>query len=145
MALIVVTGPPAGGKSTWVREHARPGDIIVDYDLLAGALTAPSADAHDHTRTVRDVAFRARSAAIREALKHLDQVDVYLIHSLPSADVAAKYAEHGARIVTVDPGRDVVMARIMRERPASARAVAERWYATQSDTQAVTQRSSRNW
>lgn len=129
MGLIVVTGPPASGKSTWVRAHAKPGDVVVDYDLIAGALSVPgSGTPHDHRGAVRDVAFRARAAAIREALQHLADVDVYVIHSLPPADALVKYAEHNAQVVTVDPGQDVVMARIAEERPYGARAVAMRWY-----------------
>lgn len=145
MGLIVVTGPPAGGKSTWVRQQAQAGDIIVDYDLLATALSAPGADPHDHSKAVKDVTFRARGAAVREALKYTDTCDVYVIHSLPSADAAARYAEHNARIVPVDPGRDVVMGRISRERPSWAVAVAERWYSQHSHTPSPSQRSSRKW
>ena len=127
--LYVVTGPPAAGKSTWVREHAQPGDVVVDYDLIAAALSAPSSGTtHDHQGAVRATAFRARSAAIREALSHAVDVDVYIIHALPPADALARYAEHRAHLITVDPGQDVVMARIAEQRPAAARAVARRWY-----------------
>ncbi|WP_405149456.1 AAA family ATPase [Sphaerisporangium sp. NBC_01403] len=129
--LYVVTGPPAAGKSTWVREHAKPGDVVVDYDLIAGALSGPTpacGGTHDHRGAVRDVAFRARSAAIREALRHAADIDVYIIHTLPPADALAKYAEHRAHLVTIDPGHDVVMQRIAEQRPSTARAVAKRWY-----------------
>lgn len=125
----MICGPPAGGKSTWVRGHAKPGDVVVDYDLLAGALSGPhQGDSHDHPEPIRSIAFRARTAAIREALRHVDTADVYIIHSMPKPDWLATYAEHNAQIVTVDPGRDVVLARIAAERPATARAVATRWY-----------------
>jgi hypothetical protein len=127
--LYVVTGPPAGGKSTWVRGRAKPGDVVVDYDLLAGALSGPHrGDPHDHPEPVRTVAFKARTAAIREALRHVDKVDVYIIHSMPKPEWLETYRQHGAEIVVIDPGRDVVMARIAEERPASAKAVAGRWY-----------------
>lgn len=141
----MVTGPPAGGKSTWVRAHAKPGDIIVDYDLLAAALTAPGADPHNDTRPVKYVTYRARSAAITEALKHVSTVDVYVVHSLPPARVMAKYAEHNARVVTVDPGRDVVMRRISERRPTSMVAVAERWYTHVGHATQTEKRSSRQW
>ncbi|MEU4578944.1 AAA family ATPase [Nonomuraea sp. NPDC023979] len=125
----MICGPPAGGKSTWVRGRARPGDVVVDYDLLAVALSgAHQGDTHGHPEVVRQVAHRARTAAIREALRHVAKIDVYVIHSMPSAEWLATYAEHGAEIVVVDPGRDVVMERIARERPTSAKAVATRWY-----------------
>lgn len=145
MALIVITGPPAAGKSTWVRQHAKPGDITIDYDRLALALTVDGSDSHDHPRYLRHVASRARSAAIREALRYAGEVDVYVIHSLPAVDVLARYAEHHARVVTVDPGRDVVMERIRRERPRSMVPVAERWYASVSHTVQQDLRSSRQW
>lgn len=145
MGLTVVTGPPAAGKSTWVRAHAQAGDVVIDYDLLANALTAPGASAHDHTRAVRHVAFRARSAAIAEALRHVGEVEVYIIHSVPSAEAQQRYAHHDARIVAIDPGKDVVEQRIAEQRPRSARAAATRWYSS-SPSQSVTEaKASRKW
>lgn len=145
MGLFVITGPPASGKSTWVRQHAKHGDVVVDYDLLANALTAPGVDAYHHSEAVRAVTFRARSAAITEALKHSADVDVYVIHTLPSADALSRYAEHNAQIITVDPGRDVVMRRITEQRPHTMTAVAERWYMQSNHVQQPTQRASRRW
>lgn len=145
MGLYVVTGPPASGKSTWVRARAEPGDIVIDYDLMAHALTAPGADPHDHPKPLRHVTSRARAAAITEALKHTDVVDVYVIHSLPSAEARQRYAEHDAKIIIVDPGRDVVMNRITEQRPARIRSVAERWYSQADYAEQPTQRASRSW
>lgn len=31
----LVVGPPAAGKSTWVRQHASEGDVVWDYDVWA--------------------------------------------------------------------------------------------------------------
>lgn len=33
--VILVCGPPAAGKSTYVREHRGAEDIVIDYDLIA--------------------------------------------------------------------------------------------------------------
>jgi hypothetical protein len=44
--LTVVVGPPAGGKSTWVLERAGPGDIVIDFDRLAVALTGEGRVSH---------------------------------------------------------------------------------------------------
>ena len=37
--LTIVCGPPAGGKSTWVRNHAAPGDLVIDLDVIASTLS----------------------------------------------------------------------------------------------------------
>lgn len=130
MALIVVIGPPAAGKSTWCREHAGPDDLIIDYDLLANALSAPREgdSKHEHAKGVKAVTKAARQAAIDKAIT-LRDIDVYLIHSTPSAQLLAKYRSYGARIVTVDPGMDVVMERAKRLRPYWMQPVIKKWYA----------------
>ena len=33
--VMLICGPPASGKSTYVRAHAHPEDIVVDFDLIA--------------------------------------------------------------------------------------------------------------
>ena len=137
MALYVVTGPPCGGKSTWVTERARAGDLVIDLDAIASALT-PGGDGHTHPRHVLRCAQRARSVVIDEALKHSARVDVYVIHMLPSAQVMARYEQHGAHVVTLDPGRAVVEARVREQRPPGTLAVVARWYARPMITTAVT-------
>lgn len=147
MALTVITGPPAAGKTTWVMANAKPGDIIIDYDRIAQALTVDGADTHRHDRMLARVTFRARSAAINEALRVCDRVDVYLIHSAPRPDALARYHQHNARIITINPGRDTVQARIRDTRSNGAAKAADRWYAHHhADTRTQPQdQASRQW
>ncbi|MGW8387538.1 AAA family ATPase [Streptomyces albidoflavus] len=126
--LYVITGPPAAGKSTWIEAHAKPQDIVIDLDRITRALTGPGAPAWNHDPIASRVALRARYAAIDEAVQHLDRVDVYLIHTMPNAKAMARYRQLKARVVAVDPGRDVVMARIEAMRAPEMKRVASRWY-----------------
>ncbi|MFE4701453.1 AAA family ATPase [Streptomyces sp. NPDC056738] len=126
--LIVVTGPPAAGKSSWIKAHATARDIVIDLDLMALAMAGPGADHHNHTDVLTRVVHRARYAAIDEACQHLDKVDVYLIHTQPSAKALAKYKRLEARIITVDPGRDIVMQRVKAMRQPEMERVVTRWY-----------------
>ena len=130
--LTVVIGPPAAGKSTWCREHAGPDDIIIDYDLLALALSAPrdGESKHEHAKGVKAVTKAARQAAIDKAIT-LKDCDVYLIHSTPSAQLLSKYRRAGAEIVVVDPGYDIVMARVKELRPWRMQPVVKEWYERQ--------------
>lgn len=126
--LFVVTGPPAAGKSSWIQAHATARDVVIDLDLIAVALTGPGAPRWNHDPIVQKVAQRARYAAIAEAELHLDKVDCYLIHTMPQAKALAHYKRLEARIVVVDPGREIVMERIRAMRSPDMERVASRWY-----------------
>ncbi|CAM5529259.1 hypothetical protein SALBM135S_00848 [Streptomyces alboniger] len=146
--LYVVTGPPASGKSSWIEARARPTDIVIDLDRITLALTGPGAAQWAQYPVAMKVAHRARYAAIDEAVKHLDETDVYLIHTMPSARWLARYRRHGAEVVAVDPGKDIVMQRIKDMRAPGLQAVATRWYAHRSKQRSelkIARQSSRAW
>ncbi|MFD7978881.1 AAA family ATPase [Streptomyces sp. NPDC059071] len=147
VVLYVVTGPPAAGKSSWIRAHAKARDIVIDLDLIATALAGPGAPQWNHDPILLRVAHRARFAAIEEALRHREDVDVYLIHTMPSPKALARYQRHDAQLVTVDPGRDIVMQRVEDMRDPGMKAVATRWYREQAKrgTHKVTRQASRSW
>lgn len=145
--LIVVTGPPAGGKSSWIKAHATARDVVIDLDLMALAMAGPGADHHAHDPILLRIVHRARQAAIHEAERHLDQVDVYLIHTMPSPKARARYKRLGARIVTVDPGEAIVRQRVRDMRQPEMEAVVTRWYRDyrKGGSRAVTAQASRAW
>jgi hypothetical protein len=144
--LYVVTGPPAAGKSSWIQAHATPRDIVIDLDLITRALSGPGAPQWNQDPTLLRVAHRARYAAMDEAFTLRDQVDVYLIHTMPSRKALAKYKRLDARIVTVDPGQEIVMARIEAMRDPDMRRVATRWYRQRPRaSQGAMPQASRAW
>lgn len=133
MALFLVIGPPAAGKSTWVRQHAQPGDVTIDYDALACTLAVPGPDPHDHPDHVKQVTKAARQAAIDTALTLSTTHNVYVIHSTPSATLLAHYQRHGAQVITIDPGYDTVMARAKADRPWRIQQAVKKWYRDHDD------------
>ncbi|MFG2855693.1 AAA family ATPase [Streptomyces mirabilis] len=144
--LIVVTGPPAAGKSSWIKAHAKATDIVIDLDLMALAMAGPGADHHAHSDVLMRVVHRARFAALNEAYQHLDKVDVYVIHTQPSAKALAKYKRLEARIITVDPGREIVMGRIKAMRQPEMERVVTRWYnARRGQSHGAMPQASRAW
>lgn len=126
----VVCGPPAGGKSTYVAQHAGAGDVVIDLDALANALRpATVPDSHDYPRHVRSVAIAARLGAIREAARLRRPVTVWLINTLPSAEQVATYARDGWELLTIDPGRETARHRALAAgRPQHALDGIDRWY-----------------
>lgn len=81
----LITGPPASGKSTYVRDNAKPGDAIIDLDLLDG-----------------DSVLRA---ALEESL-HLrgSQRDVWVTRTLPDHADRKGFAEYikADSVITLD-------------------------------------------
>lgn len=134
----VVTGPPAAGKTTHVRQHAQPGDVIIDYDHLANALSGQDEDNHDHPAHIQAVTKAARQAALDAAIN--TSARIWLIHAMPSEKQQVNYSARGAEIITIDPGKEVVMRRIKAERPARMAKAAGKWYANQAKPKSTTER-----
>lgn len=127
--ITVLIGPPAGGKSTYVREHASPLDVAIDLDEIARALMPVKPEqTHVYPQHVRHVAIGARSAAIQRARRLQVPCGVWIIHSMPSADDLAEYRALRYKVVTVDPGRETVERRALAERPEVMRQHVATWY-----------------
>lgn len=125
-AITVVVGPPCAGKSTWIREQAQAGDVVVDFDQLATALgsTTPHAAPAD----VREVTFAARKGAITRVLQGLTS-DAWIIHTSPPPGALEEYEKAGAEVVLIDPGADVCRERAEADgRPDGTADAIEQWY-----------------
>jgi broad-specificity NMP kinase len=113
--LTVVTGPPCSGKSTYVRERAKPGDIVIDFDTLAQALGSPTA--HDHNKEIRLVTIDARRSAIASAVSaHLRGHPVWIVDT----DIRERlpmYRAACADVVTLRVDRAELHRRAQAERP----------------------------
>ena len=123
----IVAGPPCGGKSTYVARRAKPGDVVVDFDMIARRLGSPA-------RWIHPEPFRSR--ANREVDRLLGQIEAmttgtaWVIRSLPDpAERAALAARLRAVVVVVDPGESVCLARAA-SRPSGTARVIRRWYWT---------------
>ncbi|MFI6337827.1 AAA family ATPase [Streptomyces sp. NPDC050535] len=145
--LYVITGPPASGKSTWIQAHAKAKDVVIDLDRITLALTGPGAPQWSQDRIHVRIAQRARYAAIDEAVQHLDETDVFLIHTMPSPKARAKYRHLGAKIIVVDPGEEVVRERVAAMRSPAMDGVVTRWYREyrRGGSRPVTAQTSREW
>lgn len=128
MTLYVITGPPCVGKSTWVRERAQPGDLVVDLDRIALAITAESTDHHDYPANIRKAAITIRATAVEIALRYSRRGKAYVIHSKPPPRALNRYRKAQAVMIDLDAPMDVLMARAKAERPPSMWPVLARWW-----------------
>lgn len=127
----VVIGPPAGGKTTYVLEHATAADVIIDLDAISRALMPIQQEStHVYPDYVRGVAIGARAAAIERATRLTVRCTVWIIHGVPHPNQLAEYRSLRYQIITIDPGREVVEQRVRTMRPRFMWPIVAKWYAS---------------
>lgn len=125
----IIVGPPCAGKSTYLTQHAKDGDLMVDFDKIAQTLG--SNEAHHAKGIVKDAAFAARDAIIQIALDNPD-AESWIIHTQPSEDQMNDYKDANADIITLDPGLDICLARAEQDgRPGGTIDAINKWYSRQ--------------
>lgn len=117
MTLYVITGPPCGGKSTYVREHAKPGDVVVDFDRIALAICSEDTRHHEYPAHIRQAAMIVRKQVVAVALVMAKTYDAYVIHAKPDKTARALYKRNRAVFVNQTAPLGVLLARARAERP----------------------------
>lgn len=97
--ITVITGPPCSGKTTYARQHAKPGDIIIDFDLIAQALGSP--DPHDHDPRLREITAAAWSAAVDRLTTGYPAMRAWVIDSRPTRMRQFAYQRARAKIISL--------------------------------------------
>ena len=128
MSLYVITGPPCVGKSTWVRERAQPGNIVVDLDRIALAITSEDTPHHSYPMHIRRAAMHVRKAAVAAALAYSRSGDAYIIHAKPTAKALSQYRRAAAIMIDLEAPYEVLMARAKAERPPHIWQTLARWW-----------------
>lgn len=109
----VIIGAPCVGKSTYVRENAKSGDVIVDYDAIAKAL---GAGGHLPDGDIKQAAFKARKAVIDYCVE--SKCEAWIIHTSPTDEQREAYEKAGAEFIELDTDMETCLQRaIDDERP----------------------------
>lgn len=103
----IILGAPCSGKSTYVQEHRKDGDVVVDFDKLAAAFG--SNEKHSAPDAIKNVAFKARDAAI--SLICDKAYDAWIIHTSPTEAQRKLYEEAGAEFIELDTDLETCLAR----------------------------------
>lgn len=98
--ITLVTGAPASGKTTYVRYHSKPGDVIIDLDKIK-----------EFTRGDEKLAARLRAAF--ENRMHTFTQDVWVTRTLTNPADRALYIRrhHVARVVELRAPGEILHSR----------------------------------
>lgn len=131
LTLTLVSGPPCGGKSTYVKTHAQPTDLIVDYDALAVALQ-PAGSTHQHVEAHKHLIWEARDAILeRLRLGEHGVRNAWVIASAPKKADRQRYRQrYGAQVVVVMSPEEVCLRRSLGERPGDWYGHVRDWFAS---------------
>lgn len=126
----LVCGPPCSGKSTYVAQHARAGDLVADLDEIARDLGSPVQWNHP-PRYVG--AARRRMRVLERQAATMTEGRAWVVRSLPGELARiARAVELDASVVLLDPGRDVCEQRAKQRggSVATTISVIRGWYSS---------------
>jgi len=87
--VILVSGPPAAGKTTYISENATEGDLVIDFDVYR---MRAGVKKWDTRRSIWRKAFEMRDRDIRSLSKRLDG-KCYLIVTAPTKEERETWVE----------------------------------------------------
>lgn len=132
--LTIVCGPPGSGKSTWVREHAGPHDVVIDMDVIKAELAGTAIYSAEPRWT--GPALEERNRMLRSlASRHSGEQHAFFIVSAPEpAEQQWWQRQLGGTVHVMDADEATCIARINADhrrighRDRMVRRVAE-WFA----------------
>lgn len=129
MRATLVCGPPAAGKTTYVQRHAARGDLILDVDALAAALSG--LPQHDKPDAIVPYALAARDAVLDRLASHNTVRHAWVVAGLPRAVDRRELADRlNADVVVLETSAAECVRRLARARrpAAGVHAAINRWW-----------------
>lgn len=119
-SVTVVCGPPGAGKTTYVRERAMWGDLVVDVDTLWTALSG--LPLYDKPDPLLPFVLACRDA-IYDRLSRANEVrQAWVITGGAKSQDRAAWRQRGAKVVVIETQAAVAIARIRRDETRAKRA-----------------------
>lgn len=134
----VIAGPPGSGKTTYVAEQAKRGDVIVDVDTLCSALSGRQL--YDKPVAVLPAVLAARDAVV-DWLADDQSVDGYVITASGKRSFHQALCERlDAELIVLDVAAEVCKERISddvrRDSETDWNALVDQWWRDYNETDA---------
>jgi len=137
--ITLITGAPASGKTHHIQQHAREGDLIIDYAALLDAIGGNS-KTRTENHPLHPAVTAARTALIRSIRRaEINVPRIWLTSTNPNAPDFMPHHRH----IELDPGEEECLRR-SKERgdPPYMERIIRAWYTPRT---ASKQEGSRQW
>lgn len=130
----IVWGPPGCGKSTYIRQHMDPTDLVVDLDLIRQALTMGRREGESNNLVALTIAVREGLYKLIEARdERVDCKSVWIAATLPRRGEREELARRlGAELVFVGRPFAVCLEQALADPERGdkllQREIIERWF-----------------
>ena len=125
--LTIVCGPPASGKTTYVQQHAAPGDLIIDIDAIVAEMSGVPMHGWDRDRWLNPALFR-RNDMLGSLSRQSPHTAAWLIVGEPRAEKRQWWQDalKPTDIIVIETPEGECLRRIAsdRDRPYAATAAA---------------------
>ncbi|PZO36594.1 MAG: hypothetical protein DCE92_08720 [Alphaproteobacteria bacterium] len=112
----LVCGPPAAGKTTYVRNHRKTGDLVIDFDAIAVAISGETGLKRATPAELIPFVCEARDALIKRLRRRHDLRHAWVIAAAPALADRHPLAESiDARIVVLDVDEQECERRIIAD------------------------------
>ena len=125
----LICGPPASGKTTYVNEHSRPGDIVWDLDEVLKAICGDAGE--DRPPASIAIALSMRDGfigAVAERRWPRPPQAIWIIEGLPKRGDRQNRAELlGAEVILLDTPKEECLRRAATRKNPNLYAI-EKWF-----------------
>ena len=105
----LIYGPPGAGKTTYACEHMSPGDVLIDYDLINGALTGGGA--HDREAILFDRINDCRNFLVATIDRYPEVRHTWVVACAPKKADRDPFVKMGATVKLVLEPKSVCIQR----------------------------------
>jgi hypothetical protein len=126
--LTIVSGPPASGKTTYLQENARPGDVVIDLDGIMRRLRPT----YTHwsgglNKTLFNRAIRERNTMLGRLKGESGKRAWFIVSAPTQAERNWWQSKLGGEIVLLHPGTEECKRRALERGTPQAVAGIDRW------------------
>ena len=125
----LVYGAPCSGKSTWIAEHMKRGDVLCDVDTLYAAISGQ--DAHDADLHVHEIALSLKERLLDAVRDRAGFEDAYVASIANTREKLQAEMErvNADEAVFINTPYEVCMERA-KERPFYFQFLIQEWFET---------------